>query len=123
MKKNYEIMDSYKTHTERLIFENCIQLNCVYSPKSFRLEFLNDIVEKSQNNLSGNCNVLLNIAKEKEEVTYSWSITSPSGYRLYEGKSSSPWEDQKESQYDFIKALYMCLKGDFEPEYKVLKRI
>lgn len=121
MKKNYEIMDSYRTHVERLISENNIQLNCVYAPKSFHLEFLNEIEKNSQGNLSGNCNVDLSITKEKEEVKYSWSIKSPSGYRLYEGKSSSPWEEQKESQYDFIKALYMCLKGDFEPEYKALK--
>lgn len=121
MKKNYEIMESYKTHAERLISENNIQLNCVYAPKSFHLEFLNEIEKKSQGNLSGNCNVDLSITKEKEEVKYSWSIKSPSRYRLYEGKSSSPWEEQKESQYDFIKALYMCLKGDFEPEYKALK--
>ena len=123
MKKNYEIMDSYKEHAERLISENNIQLNCIYAPKSFHLEFLNEIEEKSQSNSSGICSVNLSVTKEKEEVKYSWSITSPSGYRLYEGKSSSPWEDQKESQYDFIRALYMCLKGDFEPDYKVLKGI
>lgn len=121
MKESLEIMATCQKEINRLITENGVKLNCSYNRTPYRLQFLDDLQDQTRENDKSTCNVSITVIPVDEEHNkYSWVINSPSGYRKYEGSCVADLDRKMEAEIAFTKAMYTCLKGDYEPDYKPL---